>query len=129
MAGGLFAASSGRSSSSSPRTCGRPICSPRPISGRPLAPSPAAAPDLLSIFRAAARSRQGSRPAAARDRAQPHFIVAVACGVASYALMNLVMTSAPLAMVDCGHSVAERRSASNGTCSAMYRAELLHRLA
>ncbi|HWP24863.1 MAG TPA: MFS transporter [Xanthobacteraceae bacterium] len=33
------------------------------------------------------------------------FIVAVACGVAAYAMMNLVMTSAPLAMVDCGHSV------------------------
>ncbi len=33
------------------------------------------------------------------------FIVAVVCGVAAYAMMNLVMTSAPLAMVDCGHSV------------------------
>jgi MFS family permease len=36
---------------------------------------------------------------------QPRFIVAATCGVASYALMNLMMTSAPLAMVDCGHSV------------------------
>jgi MFS family permease len=36
---------------------------------------------------------------------QPRFIVAVICGVAAYALMNLVMTSAPLAMVDCGHPV------------------------
>jgi MFS family permease len=36
---------------------------------------------------------------------QPRFIVAVTCGVASYALMNLMMTAAPLAMVDCGHSV------------------------
>jgi MFS family permease len=36
---------------------------------------------------------------------QPRFIVAVACGVACYALMNLMMTAAPLAMVDCGHSV------------------------
>jgi MFS family permease len=36
---------------------------------------------------------------------QPRFIVAAACGVASYALMNLMMTAAPLAMVDCGHSV------------------------
>jgi MFS family permease len=35
----------------------------------------------------------------------PRFLIAVACGVASYATMNLVMTSAPLAMVDCGHSV------------------------
>ncbi|HEY0299958.1 MAG TPA: MFS transporter, partial [Rhizomicrobium sp.] len=32
----------------------------------------------------------------------PRFVVAVACGVASYAMMNMVMTSAPLAMVGCG---------------------------
>jgi predicted MFS family arabinose efflux permease len=38
---------------------------------------------------------------------QPRFIVAVACGVASYAMMNLVMTSAPLAMVMCNHSVTD----------------------
>jgi MFS family permease len=38
---------------------------------------------------------------------QPRFVVAVACGVASYAMMNLVMTSAPLAMVECNHLVSE----------------------
>jgi predicted MFS family arabinose efflux permease len=38
---------------------------------------------------------------------QPRFVVAVACGVVSYAMMNLVMTSAPLAMVDCNHSVTD----------------------
>ncbi len=38
---------------------------------------------------------------------QPRFIIAVACGVASYAMMNMVMTSAPLAMVMCNHSVNE----------------------
>ena len=38
---------------------------------------------------------------------QPRFIVAVACGVASYAMMNMVMTSAPLAMVMCNHTVGE----------------------
>jgi len=36
---------------------------------------------------------------------EPKFIVAAACGVGSYASMNLVMTSAPLAMVGCGHSI------------------------
>jgi MFS family permease len=36
---------------------------------------------------------------------QPRFVVAAACGVASYALMNMMMTAAPLAMVDCGHSI------------------------
>ena len=38
---------------------------------------------------------------------QPRFIAAVACGVASYSMMNMVMTSAPLAMVDCNHTVSE----------------------
>jgi predicted MFS family arabinose efflux permease len=38
---------------------------------------------------------------------QPRFVVAVACGVASYSMMNLVMTSAPLAMVMCNHSVTD----------------------
>jgi MFS family permease len=38
---------------------------------------------------------------------QPRFIVAATCGTASYALMNLMMTSAPLAMVDCGLSVSD----------------------
>jgi MFS family permease len=46
------------------------------------------------------------RPLAAIAR-QPRFIAAVACGVASYAMMNLVMTSAPLAMVMCSHSVSD----------------------
>ena len=39
--------------------------------------------------------------------AQPRFVIAVACGVASYAMMNMVMTSAPLAMVMCNHSVSD----------------------
>ena len=38
---------------------------------------------------------------------QPRFAVAVICGVASYAMMNMVMTSAPLAMVMCDHSVTD----------------------
>jgi predicted MFS family arabinose efflux permease len=38
---------------------------------------------------------------------KPRFIVAVTCGLASYAMMNLLMTSAPLAMVMCNHSVGE----------------------
>jgi predicted MFS family arabinose efflux permease len=47
-----------------------------------------------------------SRPLAEIAR-QPRFVAAVACGVASYAMMNMVMTSAPLAMVECNHSVAD----------------------
>jgi predicted MFS family arabinose efflux permease len=38
---------------------------------------------------------------------KPRFIVAVVCGVAAYSMMNLVMTSAPLAMVMCNHSVTD----------------------
>lgn len=38
---------------------------------------------------------------------QPKFIVAVVCGLASYSMMNMVMTSAPLAMVMCNHTVGE----------------------
>ena len=43
--------------------------------------------------------------------AQPRFIVAALCGVITYTLMNLVMTSAPLAMHLCGLPI----SASNAT--------------
>jgi len=49
---------------------------------------------------------QGGRPLAEIFR-QPRLVVAVICGVASYAMMNLMMTSAPVAMVDCNHSVTD----------------------
>src|SRR5436190_1950027 len=51
---------------------------------------------------------------------QPKFVVAVVCGVASYALMNLMMTSAPLAMFDCGHSVADAALGIQWHVLAMY---------
>lgn len=35
---------------------------------------------------------------------QPRFVVAAACGICSYALMSLVMTATPLAMIGCGLS-------------------------
>ncbi len=38
---------------------------------------------------------------------QPRFLVALLCGVASYALMSFVMTGAPLAMVGCGFTPDE----------------------
>lgn len=38
---------------------------------------------------------------------QPRFMVALACGISSYALMSFVMTGAPLAMVGCGFSPDE----------------------
>lgn len=33
---------------------------------------------------------------------QPRFLISLACAIGAYALMSLVMTAAPLAMVDCG---------------------------
>jgi len=50
------------------------------------------------------RGQEGGRPLA-EIFSQPRLIVAVVCGVASYAMMNLVMTSAPVAMLDCSHSI------------------------
>ena len=49
------------------------------------------------------------------------------CGVASYAMMNLVMTSAPLAMVGCGHSVTDATLGIQWHVHRHVRAELLHR--
>jgi MFS family permease len=51
---------------------------------------------------------------------QPRFITAVACGVASYAMMNMVMTSAPLAMVMCNHSVTDATLGLQWHVVAMY---------
>jgi MFS family permease len=48
------------------------------------------------------------------------FIVAVACGIASYGMMNMVMTSAPLAMVGCGHSVTDAALGIQWHVMAMY---------
>jgi predicted MFS family arabinose efflux permease len=51
---------------------------------------------------------------------QSRFLVAVACGIASYITMNVVMTSAPLAMVGCGHSVTDAALGIQWHVLAMY---------
>ena len=51
---------------------------------------------------------------------QPRFVVAVVCGVATYTLMNLVMTSAPLAMRLCGLSLDASDTAIQWHVVAMY---------
>jgi MFS family permease len=51
---------------------------------------------------------------------QPRFVVAVACGIASYAMMNMVMTAAPLAMVECSHSVTDATLGLQWHVIAMY---------
>ncbi len=50
----------------------------------------------------------------------PQFIVAAACGVASYVIMNFMMTAAPLAMVTCHHSVGEAALAVQWHVMGMY---------
>ena len=71
------------------------------------------------------------RPApAAQDAAQgrsrmellrsPRFAVAVICATVSYALMNLVMTSTPLAVVGCGFHTSDAANVVTGHVLAMY---------
>src|SRR6266568_1997553 len=51
---------------------------------------------------------------------QPRFIAAAMCGVISYPMMNLVMTSAPLAMKMCGLSVSDSNFGIQWHIVAMY---------
>ena len=51
---------------------------------------------------------------------QPRFVVAVVCGVVTYTLMNLVMTSAPLAMRMCGLPLSASNWAIQWHIVAMY---------
>jgi predicted MFS family arabinose efflux permease len=67
----------------------------------------------------AVRHRDPARPLSEIVRA-PRFLVAVACGMAAYGMMNLVMTSAPLAMVGCGHSVTDAMLGIQWHVLAMY---------
>jgi len=78
---------------------------------------------ILMLFRAPSsdvrNGTDGGRPLSEIAR-QPRFVVAVVCGVASYALMNLMMTAAPLAMFDCGHSVTNATLGIQWHVLAMY---------
>src|SRR6202790_1206789 len=51
---------------------------------------------------------------------QPRFIAAAICGIVSYPIMNLVMTSAPLAMKICGLSVTDSNFGIQWHIVAMY---------
>ena len=62
---------------------------------------------LIRIPRPAPVAAVGAGRSLGEIARQPRFIVAVICGVASFAMMNMVMTSAPLAMVMCQHSVED----------------------
>src|SRR5216684_4298535 len=61
----------------------------------------------------------GGRPLVEIVR-QPRFIAAAFCGIVSYPMMNLVMTSAPLAMKMCGLSVSDSNFGIQWHIVAMY---------
>jgi MFS family permease len=61
----------------------------------------------------------GGRPLLAIVR-QPRFIAAALCGAIAYPMMNLVMTSAPLAMKMCGLSVSDSNFGVQWHIVAMY---------
>ncbi len=61
----------------------------------------------------------GGRPLLEIAR-QPRFIAAALCGVVSYPMMNLVMTSAPLAMKMCGLTVSDSNFGIQWHIVAMY---------
>src|ERR1700756_440152 len=61
----------------------------------------------------------GGRPLSEIVR-QPRFIAAALCGVIAYPMMNLVMTSAPLAMQMCGLTVSDSNFGIQWHIVAMY---------
>ncbi|HVT55487.1 MAG TPA: MFS transporter [Xanthobacteraceae bacterium] len=63
--------------------------------------------------------REAGRPLAEIAR-QPRFIAAATCGVVSYMMMNLVMTSAPLAMKLCGLPLTASNTGLQWHVIAMY---------
>src|SRR5246127_25006 len=67
----------------------------------------------------AAADLHGGRPLWEIAR-QPRFIAAALCGVIAYPMMNLVMTSAPLAMQMCGLSVSDSNFGIQWHIVAMY---------
>jgi MFS family permease len=67
----------------------------------------------------AAADLHGGRPLFEIAR-QPRFIAAALCGAISYPMMNLVMTSAPLAMKMCGLSVSDSNFGIQWHIVAMY---------
>lgn len=68
--------------------------------------------------------KPATAPAKGRSRGEllrdPRIVVAIICGMVSYALMNLVMTSTPLAVVGCGFSTNNANDIVTAHVLAMY---------
>jgi MFS family permease len=75
---------------------------------------------FVRIPQPVARASAGPARPLGRIARQSRFIVAVVSGVVSYTLMNLVMTAAPLAMVQCDHSVTDATLGLQWHILAMY---------
>jgi MFS family permease len=73
----------------------------------------------VDLPKPAAADRAAGRPLASIIR-QPGFLAAAFCGAVTYALMNLVMTSAPLAMRLCGLPIGASNLAIQWHVIAMY---------
>ena len=105
MAGGVAAAVVGPQSIILTRHWFDPI----PFAGSFFAMAALAAAGMIFLFFLTGKAasapppaeRSGGRSIVEIAR-QPKFLVAVVCAVGSYALMSLVMTAAPLAMIACG---------------------------
>ena len=63
---------------------------------------------------------QGTARALSQVLAVPKFIVAVACGMVAQAMMNMVMTATPIAMIGCGFSVTDSTLGIQWHILAMY---------
>jgi MFS family permease len=77
---------------------------------------------VLSFLRApptASVPTGGGRPLGA-ILSQGRFVAAVAAGLVAYGLMSFVMTAAPLAMVECGHSIGTAALGIQWHILAMY---------
>jgi predicted MFS family arabinose efflux permease len=73
----------------------------------------------LAPPRPAPAELHGGRPLREIVR-QPRFIAAALCGIIAYPMMNMVMTSAPLAMKMCGLSVSDSNFGIQWHIVAMY---------
>ena len=82
-------------------------------------PRPEPAPAAAATGAGGGGTAPAGRPLAELIR-QPVVIVAMICGTVSYALMNLVMTSTPLAVVGCGFAQSDAANIVSAHVFAMY---------
>ncbi|MDS9468336.1 MFS transporter [Paracoccus sp. MBLB3053] len=76
---------------------------------------------FLDIPKPASRAHDSPRGRSFGELSRdPQILVAVICAMVSYALMNLVMTSAPLAIVGCGFHTSDAANIVSGHVLAMF---------